>query len=379
MGDLPRKVAIRWKRDRRDETGRQYLVLRVTWPSGQVEDRGVGYRTPEEAERDRGRVLLGHDASASSGSGSVADVLAHYVADVEERYPDTKYATNVAIHGDHLARHLGRKRLDAITTRALSAYVLARGREETRRRKGPSLATRFEELRVLLAAMRVAVEDGLSHVAPPPLPRRKDFEADARPPRCLSDDEVARLTAAAYGWPGRADGEVLGCVVSVLAWQGRRPVAVWGLRYVDCRELPTRLYWERDKGGVGRGWSPVSAGARTALARLLERRPGIGARPLFSGDWDQPLTTEQWGKYWMPALSEAAGVPDVTAYDLRRHACTRVVEGLRGNLKAAMLYTGHTKVETLLRYVFGSEAEAREAADRIGPRALGGGDDASDE
>lgn len=364
----PVKVAIKWRRARRDATGRAYLVLRLTWPDGSRQDRGIGYRTPAEAEQERARLVLGQPASASCSSGSVADVLAHYVADIEERHPDSRYAKNEAIHAERIGSHLGRIHVEALTTSKLRHYLGVRSQEPSKRGRPPSRATLFEELRCLCAAIRLSHDERRISVGPPALPGRKTLPDDARPARCLTPDEVQRLVGAAYAWDLRADGEILGAVVSVLAWQGRRPVAVWGLRYQDCSRLSEGLiFWQQDKGGESRGWSPVSSGARAALERLLERRPGIGARRLFLSTWDEPLTTEHFGRYWMHRLCEAADIEPATAYDLRRHACTRIVEACGGNLRAAMHYTGHRRVETLLRYLYASRDSALAAADRIGP------------
>lgn len=375
MGDLPRKVALKWRPDRTDADGRTYLALRITWPDGRQEDRGIGYRTPEEAERERARVLLGDPReSGSSSAGTVADVLAHYVADVEKRRPGSSYASRQDYCARHLGRHLGRLRAEAVTTARLRAYLNARSAEPTPRGGAPARSALFAELRTLRAAYALSRDEGRLACDPPALPARKTLADDSRPARRLSHDEVGRLVATAYGWGKRTDGEVLGALVSVLAWSGRRPVAIWGLRYRDCSRLHEGLvYWVKDKGGEGRGWSPISQGARAALEQLLERRPGIGARLVFEGWGGQALTTDHFGRYWMHTLTEAAGLSDVTAYDLRRHACTAIVEACLGNLRTAMEFTGHTHPETLLRYLYAPRDAALNIASEIGPRGQGRG------
>lgn len=367
--ELPRKVLIKWRPERVDAQGRAYLVLRVTWPDGVTKDKGIGFRTPEEADRERSRVLLGlDDERPNSVDATVADVLAHYVADIEQRRPDSEYARHADIKAGHLGRHLGRLLVGAVTTARLRAYLNARHGEPSRFDRPPSRAWLFSELKLLRAAYRLSKGEGRIAADPPDLPARKTLANDARPQRRLTDEEVGALAAAGYDWQGRADPEVLGALVSVLAWSGRRPIAVWGLRYRDCTRLSERLvYWVQDKGGEGRGWSPISTGARAALERLLERRPGVGARLVFSNTWDEPFTTATWGNSWMPKLQAAAGVDDVTAYDLRRHACTAIVQACKGNLRTAMEFTGHTEPSTLLRYLYAPRDAALDVADEIGP------------
>lgn len=357
-----KKVTIKWLRSRgKDPEGREYLVLRVTFADGSRKDEGKGWRTADEAEKERARTLLGlQQKGGRSRPASVDDVLGEYVADIRRRFPSGRHALNRESHVGHLADHLGPMLATAVNASRLRQYIAARKQEDSKRGKPPSRATIFEELRCLRAAYAYARDIDLVQCAPPALPSRKSLPDDARPARRLTEAEVAKLINAAH----EVGGSVIGTLTALLAWTGRRPVAVFHAHVEDCARVASHLmYWRRDKGGEARGWGPISMPARLAIeARLLEApRSGV----LCPNSYGHPHNAAHWADYWQPRINEAAELADVAAYDLRRFACTTVMEHCRGNTHKAIEFTGHKDPKTLMRYLYAHRGEAEDLAPRI--------------
>lgn len=294
----------------------------------------------------------------------------------------------------------------------------------------------LEELACLRRAYTTARDLGEIDCSPPPRPALKAIPDDSRPARRLTEGELARLLTAAVAedvvsapgprpgtvsravWeyvaahpgcptaqisalPGRHtaiiartmqargvlrrdeaggwfvvedDRPSLGLVtlLQVLAWSGRRPIAVFGVRRRDCERIVDQeldrkdrlMYWERDKGGVNRGWGPV---AEPALEALVARCAEVH-------DPDALLWTTPTGLEWTPErisrifarCVQRAGLRDVEPYDLRRFAVTQILNACRGQFKVAQVYTGHKTVQSLLRYAYAPQGAAEDLAGRIG-------------
>lgn len=172
-----------------------------------------------------------------------------------------------------------------------------------------------------------------------------------------------------------ADAEVhlgLATLITVLAWSGRRPVAVFHATRADCERLiepglareERLMFWSRDKGGIGRGYGPVTD---PAFASLVTRAREVK-------DPEALLWRTPTGKPWTPErlsrtfarVAARAKVTDVEPYDLRRFAITTILAELGGRIPEAQKYTGHRSARALLRYLFAVEGEAEAAAQRIG-------------
>jgi integrase len=207
---------------------------------------------------------------------------------------------------------------------------------------------------------------------PPDYPSFKGWPDDDRPHRELTEPEAAALVAECYR--SRA-GESFGRMIEFLAWCPRRPVAVWALRRRDCaRVLDASLtrdeqlvYFARDKGGVGRGWGPITETAREVLVAQLEAT---------TGEPDDLVWRSRGGRAWYPALvfepfkaaCERAEVRDVQIYDLRKFACSRVYDA-HPNVYVVQKYSGHRDIRALIeRYLSASKVEAAALAGSIGWR-----------
>jgi integrase len=364
-------VAVKWEA-RQDEEGRRYAVLRWT-EDGTRKSRPIGYQTPEVAEelrRDHEAALRLGVASPIDSFVRVADVLAGYLRELEHRPVSDGYAELELQRCNTLARLIGRLPVESVSGAVLSRYLGDRRRERTRHGTTPRRSTVLMEVDTLRRAYRTMIE--LRRIAGP-VPARPagKLPNDQRPPRRLTEAEVARLVTQAHAdddesghW--RWSGHGLGWLFQVLAWSGRRPVAVLDVRVEDLdRLLDERtaredqlVYWRRDKGGESLGWGPVTEPARTALAARAREVgsgrlwPGVGD----AGDLHRPLRR----------VSKRARVWDVQVYDLRRHAVTQILRGVGGLTKVARRYTGHLRDETLLRYAYAADGEAEALAPTIG-------------
>lgn len=376
MAGRPRKhpkVRIEWEK-RWDDEGRQYARLRWS-KDGKRDGEKVGFATPEEAEEARAdmEAALRLDVRLSDESDdepvTVEIVMADYLADLTPR-ASARALENEELRIAAVTRWLGHYRADTLTTTHLRRYASWRkGETWERKRDGatrsPSRSTIVQEIKLLRRAYRVARDLGAIDYPPPRMPNLKALPDDARPPRRLTEIEVARLIAAASTWHAW-----FGRLVQFLAWCPRRPVAVFSMQRQDTdRALAEHLpraqrlaHFRRDKGGVGRGWCPLTEPAEQAL------REQIAAT---DGGPDDLVWTSVTGLKLYPALiqprlkwaAKEAGVEDFQLYDLRKFGASRVYK-VTGNIRETQVYTGHADPATLLNnYVFAE----REAAEKLAP------------
>lgn len=389
------EVSIQWLRSR-TRGGKTYANLRwrETSPDGTTTRAAetLGYVTQAEADEARARkeasLRLGLVQPDSGRAYAVADLLVDYLEGVELSPTSDGHKDRVAVDCDGLLRHLGHVRVDAITADHTRRYLALRSRERVvrvRRRKREtdadwerrvaaarvdpegkpiSSSTIRHELATLRRAMTWGRDAGRCTAPPIPMPHPKSMADDERPPRRLSEAEVRRLVDAAGEYQG---------LVEVLAWSGRRPVAIFALRLGDVSRLlepglkrSERLVrWRRDKGGHGRGWAPVTEPAYQALrARALELQGQPPDTLLWTTATGKPLSSTSW-PHTFAAIAAAAEVEDVVSYDLRKHACAQLLRHL-GSPVEAIRYSGHKTVEMFLRvYAYALES-AEERAETIG-------------
>jgi integrase len=375
-------VHVRWERNKRtgelrtDGQGRTYAMLRWTW-NGIRDEESIGYCTAEEADskarRKAAALLLGvrleNDSPTLWNVGAVVD---EYLDDLELRLgEDHRYLKNETKRLVYVKDHLGTVAIDHVTPKKLQHYASARAREVTRTGTTTKRSSIEEEIQALRRAVKTVIDLGhdLPLTEPPAFPSLSHLPEDARPARRLLEPEVAKLIEAA----GVDASPGLGTLVPMMAWSGRRLVAIFGVRRGDCLRLvdeelarKDRLLWyEKDKGGRERGWGPLTEPAFAAVVQRLDETRG---RPDSEFLW-RTATGLEWNDIRISKpfkrVVELAGLADVQPYDLRRFACTQILRQVV-NPKVAIRFTGHRTVTTLMRYVYDEVGEAEEIAASVG-------------
>ncbi len=298
---------------RTNEAGLHEWRLRWTDPeTGQRKSESIGYRTAEEAAEEaetktaalRVGVLL---PSNTSEGATVDDLVAHYLTDIEGR-GSLKYQRDELRRCKRLGKVLGRLAPDRVTQAHLRAYALARSRETTRLKRPPKRNYIREDLHTLRRVFKLARDSRLITCDAPSLPSFKFLPEDARPARRLTEDEVTTLINAGY-----AHSNAMGTLIEVLAWSGRREIAVFALTRGDCGRLvdgtpraEAFAHFARDKGGVSTGWGPLTDPAYQAIRNRLAVLGDVPPETLL---WTSPSGI-QWHcvlfhQQFMP-LAEAA-------------------------------------------------------------------------
>ncbi len=371
---MPRKtpkVSIKWFK----RALGPYAILRWTPKGGKRQSRSLGYVTAEEAESERldqvAALRLGLRLETDSVARVVVvDVLLAYCDDLTTRHGGKKYHLAEVNRCELLADAIGHMRPERVSIATLRRYMQTRHREVGKRSGNPiKRSTILAELRTLRRAFRFSNDAGLIECSPPALPSKKDLPDDARPPRRLLEGEVRQILAAAD--EDKRDG--FGSLVQMLAWSGRRPVAVFDMRVRDCSRLESDLaYFDRDKGGESRGWGPLTAPAKDALERrVLELSDTEPDQLLWPRDCGKVYCTESIRQPWQ-RVRDRTGLQDVNVYDLRKFAATRIYR-VTGCIRTTMQFTGHRSPKTLLdHYIYAEQGAAELAAPRIGwtPAAL---------
>jgi len=364
------KVRIKW--ESRADAGRSYALLRWS-EAGRRQSRTLGYVTELEAEEARAdteaRLRLRLSLDSAPASPTVATVLEEYVARLEadgvggDRYREQEQGFAVV-----LTEALGPLHADRVTELDLRAYAIRRAAQPGRRR-GTTMArsTVRHELETLRRAWTTAYKVGLVSSPCPTLPGRHVLPDNARPPRWLSEAEVAAVLRAASRWSPLA-----GRLLTFLAWCPARPREILALTREDCARvvdvaLPRveRLVrFRRTKGGEGRGWRPLT---QPALEVLVEHLAEPSASPWLWPAVEDPSRPLSYAVLydWLRKAATWAGVADVLPYDLRKFGAGRI---LRATGPADTIrYTGHRDVRTFLTwYAQGAAGEAEAAAEHIG-------------
>lgn len=378
MPRKPRPIAVTLQRieDRGlDEQRRPYWRIRGP-------DRETGRRTTLDAGRwtqaeadnkledEKAYVRLGlQRPDDSQRSWTVSQVVAAVVEDLGERLgADHAFVIAETRRLAHMTNHLGPVPADSVTTAQLERYAARRRRDPCR--TGEPVARR--SLQEEIAAWQRAVRTlrGLRRLTfdPAPMPALKSIPDDARPQRRLTEAEVSAILRAAEV----EGGEPLWSLLTVLAWSGRRPVSVFSATHGDCRrvlddELAREgrlMLWAVDKGGVGRGWGPLTEPAYHAL-RAVADVDELAEEPLWRTTYDNEWTAVRMARVF-ERCTKRAKVGGVQLYDFRRFAVTRILAHVGGQVAVAQRFTGHRTVASLLRYAYAPQEEAESAAPSIG-------------
>jgi integrase len=374
----PRPIAVTLQRieDRGlDEQRRPYWRIRGPDPeTGRRTTLQTGRMTESEANhelaKEEARALLGlQRPDDSRRSWTVSQVVAAVVEELGERLgADHPHVVSETRRLAHVTAHLGSMAADRVTTAHLERYAALRRRDPCRTGEPVARRSLTEEIAAWQRAVRTLRDLHRVDFDPPPMPALKSIPDDSRPQRRLTEAELAAILRAA-----EAEGGVeLWSLLTVLAWSGRRPVAVFAATHGDCRRvlddaLPRverLMFWAVDKGGVGRGWGPLTDPAYHAI-RAIADADQLSTEPLWRTGYDNEWTAVRMARV-LERVTERAGVEGVQLYDLRRRAITRILDGVGGLVARAQRYTGHRTVQSLLRYVYAEQGEAESAAPSIG-------------
>lgn len=363
---------------RRTKPARQdgTIYAQLVWTAnGERHFQTLGWVTPrqadEAAERKSAELLLGLEASQTGSSPArgvptVEQLVTEYVDDIEARNVGGEgYRTNIVNRAIPLVQHLGRIRIDRLSTRDLDQYVSTR-RVQLGGRRGnrtPKRVTVQDEVRLLRRIVDTTGRWGRHDTRCPPLPSFRGWPKDSKPPRRLTAAEHQRMIEVAA-----TDRPELARLIQFLGWCPRRPIAVFDLRREDCiRALDTTysgrdlVYFRKDKGGEARGWSPLLPEARAVLVEHL--RDSIG--PPEALVWLPPIAdaykAQNLGRM-LAYLSKKCRIPLVTPYDLRKLAAVRAYHACAGKLRATCAFTGHREGMTLYRHYLFEEEEVVLAA-----------------
>jgi integrase len=268
----------------------------------------------------------------------------------------------------HLRPHFGGRRMSAITTADVRAYVARRqgqvrviGRGESQREKTVSAGEINRELTILKRMFNLARQSGKLFTAPyvPLLQERNvrvgffEREQFERVRSCLP--EYARgIVTFAYitGW--RVSSEIL-----ALEW-----------RQVDLDANEVRLDPGTTKNGEGRVF-PITADLRVVLERQRDtrdslRQSGVICRWVFNDNGRRVLSF-RWS--WERACRDG-GYPGRLLHDLRRTAVRNLVRAGVPE-RVAMQMTGHKTRSVFERYNIVNAADLKAAAVRLNDAANG--------
>jgi len=185
--------------------------------------------------------------------------------------------------------------------------------------------------------------------------------------RALSAEEVARMkeTCDASTVAGKRDRAAL----ALMARAGLRRAELVGLDVEDFRDgLASGTLIVRGKGSKER-LVPLTNGALGAVRDWIEVRggsPGALLLPVRRGGsiaWGERLTTSAVWKR-LREIARRAGIGNVSPHDLRRTACTALLDA-GVDLGTAGKILGHASVETTKRYDRRDERAMERAASLV--------------
>jgi integrase len=251
------------------------------------------------------------------------------------RYRPATRARYEALLEQGILAAFGSKRLDAIETAALRAFVAGlQGRKVQPR--GPANFVR--------TVLRAAVESGAIATMPafPPLPRQ-----GRKLPDTPSDEEVRTMLSCARGW--------LRTAIALAAFAGLRmgevrAIEVRDVDQVDGRILVRRALSEDEvmppKSGHERVVPLAPELAAVLVEALTDKLPT--ARVVVNAYGRTPGRTHVLAN--LKALQRRVGLPERSFHSLRHYFCSTLVR--RGaSVEAVRLLAGHSDLDTTQRYV----------------------------
>lgn len=365
-------VEVHLRSVRRHPKKGTYWSLRWTM-DGVRDQETLGYLSEADAEALRVRkealLRLGSCSPLTPSEPRVEDLARDYLVHVDETRPGSeRYRKAELTWALQISEHVGDE-LAATVSEVTVRQLIARYRAEA---EAEGWAPKRNTLLALTACFRRILNHALDLgklTRPPPRLPTGVLSDDARPPRELSQAEVLALIVAARDHVGESYARL----IEFCAWCPRRPVALFALTRAHVRSVEdgtprkdARIWIERDKAGIGRGWTPLTDPAIDALSvQLVELGKQSPAELVWPAPWGGAYTSSTVQRQLKQA-AEIAGVVDVTFYDLRKFGCTQIYAE-SGDLRLVQRFSGHKDIATLVRrYIYARPGAAEALAQRVG-------------
>lgn len=283
-----------------------------------------------EAEMDAGRIV----AVTRPTTVTIGELVTRYTDEIGDAKP---FGRNKADVLKRIGKHLANDDAATLTAERIVAYIL-----EDRGIQGVTAAIDLTYLKGILKIARAlwrepvspAVVDDAREILRYMGSLARSNMRDRRP----TDDEIAAIR----DWCRRSETLTPDIIDFILASCFRPPSEIVRLR-----------------------WEDINHADRTVLIRdRKDPRRKIGNHqtvPLLNGAYDiamrQPKRAAEIfpvnGKSWsslFPRACRDVGIVDLSLYDLRHEAITRLVESRKYSIPEMMLVTGHRDPKQLMRY-----------------------------
>jgi integrase len=237
-------------------------------------------------------------------------------------------------------KHLGKLSVNALTAERLVEYIT-----EERQVKGVTAAIDLTYIKGVLKVARAlwkvgvvpgVVEDAREILKYMGLANRSN-ERDRRP----TADELAKLR----GWFGaRSETLTVDHIDFILASCFRPPSEVCRLRWEDLNEQDKTILIRDRKDPRRKIGNNQTVPLLHGSFEIIMRQPREDGQELIF-----PVNGTSWSSLFPRACADL-GIVDLTLYDLRHEAISRLVESGKYSIPEMMLVTGHKDPKQLMRY-----------------------------
>lgn len=266
---------------------------------------------------------------------TVGSLIARYTEEVGKVKP---FGKNKAATLKLIKSHLGKVSVNALTAERLVEYIT-----KERGIKGVTAAIDLTYLKGVLKVARAlwkvgvvpgVVEDAREILKYMGLADRSN-ERDRRP----TDAELVALR----DWFGqRSETLTIDHIDFILASCFRPPSEVTRLRWADLNEADKTIMIRDRK-------DPRRKIGNNQTVPLLHGSFDIIQRQPRTGEYIFPVNGKSWSSLF-PRACDDLGIVDLTLYDLRHEAISRLVESGKYSIPEMMLVTGHKDPKQLMRY-----------------------------
>ena len=344
------------EREKVDKDGKQYVEYRVHIRRKGFQSKSKVFRSKREAQRwlrdNEAASTMVKTATGKTFSALLDDFVAlsgcNYARHSQLDFWRDQFAGRAVAditHGDIAGARL-----------ALQRKHVMRGCVEFDKLLTNSTVNRF--LATLSAVFSFAVDHGVIDTHPMKAGKVKKLPENAGRQRTLTDEESARLLAAAEA----SDWPMMRLFLRLLLTTGARRSEANGLRWSDVRLDDKVAILQTTKNGEPRAL-PLVADVRDALIEAFKVKP-VDTDFIFY-DPRNPLRPKTVESAWQ-ACRRAAGLEGqgVVLHSTRHTVVTKLVQG-GANLAQVARVSGHKSLSQLKRYEHLASADAVELAERL--------------